>query len=183
MQRRCLFHHGGMKKFYLAFLFSFAVFMIHAQPAKDKIYGFQQRVSPGAKAAGDIDENGRLIKKKSREVFHYTIYLTTVSKARIYPVQMWINGEAFSVKSKAVAQLPAVQTNIDAPAAKVKPLIPETAGEIIKLTPMPLTVDKGSVKAKALARQNAVLVLYKKEGKLHYGVLKKFTGLAPLSLQ
>jgi hypothetical protein len=42
---------------------------------KDTLYGFQQRIIPGARAAGDIDETGKLVKKETTPSYHYSIYL------------------------------------------------------------------------------------------------------------
>lgn len=160
-----------------------SAFLLRTYAQKDKIYGFQQQVIAGAKSAGDIDENGRLIKKKTKDANRYLIYLTTSSKTKIYPVQLWINGEAFSVDMQEVINLPVVQPDTNTPADKAKTLVPQTGAKVYQLTPVPLMVDKSNGKAKALALSNAVVVLYKTAGKQQYGLLKKFTRLDPVSLQ
>jgi len=172
-----------MKYFVCTTLFVIMAFLLQAQPGKDTLYGFQQHVSPGIKSAGDIDENGKLLKKESPDMKHYTIYLSTASKARVYPIQLWINGRAFSVEVDTLAHPPYVYTNTDAPATKSKPLFPKTSGTIYKLNPIPLIADKSSSKAKALVKANAVVFYYIRSGIKHYGVLKKFTELEPVSLQ
>ncbi len=176
-------HPGCMKHAILTLLFFTGALLLKAQTSKDTLYGFQQHISSGTKKVGDIDENGNLIKQKTPEVSHYSIYLATASKTRIYPIQMWINGEAFSVKIETIEQPPVEYSNINAPAAKVKPLFPEPTGTIYKLTPTPLVANKGEDKGNALAQENAVVLYYTKSGKKYYEILKKFTKLEPVSLQ
>jgi len=171
-----------MKTLFTTLLFC-CVFAGQAQMEKDTLYGFRQRVTPGAKAAGDIDENGNFIKTKSPELFNYAIYLVTASNATIYPIQMWMNGEVFSVKADRVLKMPEALMNAEAAVSETKPLLPEKPRMVLKLTPLPLTADKNTGRAKALATANAVVVLYKSGGKLRYGVLKKFTDRAHASLQ
>ena len=183
MQFASFLHPACMKRAFFSILFVAPVLLMQAQPAQDILYGFQQHISPGIKKAGDIDENGHFTKQKSTPLSHYTIYLAAASKTRIYPIQLWINGEAFSVEMEVLAHPPAAPSNINAPGHQAKPLFPETTGTIYRLNPIPLIADKSNRKAKDLALANAAVLYYKKEGKMQYGVLKKFTELEPVSLQ
>lgn len=132
---------------------------------------------------GDITENGKVTKIDQTQVFQYAIYLTSASKKHIYPIQLWINGNAFSVKAELITKLLRMPTNSDASAEKIKPLIPKNAGNVWKLTPTSLIADKSNVRTKTLAMENAVIVQYKVDGKTHYGVLKKFTDVDDALLQ
>jgi hypothetical protein len=170
------------KRNLFALLLVLNVFLTQAQSSGATLYGFRQRSTGGAQRTGSIDENGKTVTIKPTEVFQYNIYVSTKSKTRIYPVQLWINGEAFSVKGEPFNNNPVVPANGDAPASRLKPLIPETAGKVWKLKPLPLVADKSGGRAKALAINNDVVVLYKMGGKLRYAVLKKFTELDPVSL-
>jgi hypothetical protein len=160
----------------------FVTVLLHAQAAKDTLYGFQQRIIPGAKAAGDIDENGKLIKKDTSPAYQYSLYLATDSKARFQPIQIWINGIAFSAEATPV-QTPVTEINPNLTGSTGTVLIPQTAATVYKLTPTPLAADKSSRKLRTKAKENAVVVCYKTGKKARYAVLKQFTDLGTLSLQ
>jgi hypothetical protein len=171
-----------MKKvLFTASLLFFAI-LLHAQAGKDTLYAFQQRIIAGAKAAGDIDENGKLLKKEASPAYQYTLYLVTTSKAPFQPIQIWINGVAFSAEATPV-QTPVTETNPNLSGSTGTVLIPQTAATVYKLTPTPLAADKSSRKLRAKAKENAVVVCYKTGKKARYVVLKKFTDLGALSLQ
>jgi hypothetical protein len=171
-----------MKKMLFTASLLFVTVLVHAQAEKETLYGFQQRIIPGAKAAGDIDETGRLIKKDASPAYHHTLYLATASTAPFQPIQIWINGVAFSAKAAPV-QTPVTEINTNLSGSDGTVLIPKTAATIYKLTPTPLTTDKSSRKLRAKAKENAVVVCYKTGKKSRYAVLKKFTDLGALSLQ
>jgi hypothetical protein len=176
-------HQTGMKKHvFVTFIFLIAAFLLHAQSDTVTLYGFKQRTTGGMQKKGDIDETGRLKKAAPTEVFQYAIYLATQRKTRIYPVQLWINGEAFAVKSEWIAAAQLMDKYADRHYERMQPIVTAAQG-IWKLTPIPLAVDKSGGRAKALAISNDVVVLYKSSGKLRYGVLKKFTELDPVALQ
>lgn len=170
------------RNFYIL-VFMLMISVAQAQSDTATVYAFRQRTTGGMQKQGDIDESGKIIKRTPKQVFKHTIYLASASKARIYPVQIWINGKAFSVKSEPVKNNPVVPANMDAPVTKLKTLLPTTAGTVLKLTPLPLAADKSGAHAKALAVDNDVVVLYKLSGKLRYGVWKKFVELDPVALQ
>lgn len=181
---RCVPHHYGMKKhifFTLAFIAT--AFLIQAQEDGITIYGFRQQSTGGMQKRGDIDETGKLVKKEPAQIFKNLIYLASASKARIYPVQMWIKGEAFSVNANVVTSEQLLKEDANRHAGKIKAVVYKAGQTIWKLTPKPLVIDKSGGRAKALAIANDVVVLYKMSGKLRYGVLKKFTDLDPVALQ
>jgi hypothetical protein len=154
-----------------------------AQSTTSTLYAYRQRVNPGTQKIGEVDENGRVTKKEMVPVFHYTVYFTTATKSRIYPMVLWINGEAATVETETLVNPPSLPSNVMAPAALAKPLFPKPAGFIYKLIPRQPATGKRTSTGKMLAKENAVVLLYNKDGKLQYGVLKKFTDLTPVSLQ
>jgi hypothetical protein len=176
-----LLRPANMKPFFFTLLLFFAA-AVQAQSSGEKLYGFQQRVIPGAQQAGDYDKDGHFIKKEAPEVFKYLIYMTTSSKQKIYPVQLWINGKAFSIKMDSV-QTPVVQHDSNLPNSEGKVLVLKTTGVVLQLIPVPLVADKGNTTLKQLSTKNAVVFYYKKAGKGYHGVLKKLSELSPQSLQ
>ncbi len=177
-------HHGDMKKFIVLILASlFMLPVLYAQKHTAVIYGFRQQSTGGMQKRGDIDESGRLLKKEPPKVFKYAIYLTTKYTQTLHPVQIWIKGKAFSVRAEAKTAAEFLNEDAGRYSKKTNPAIYETAGAIWKLNKTQPTKNNGSNRAKALAAANDVVVLYRMGGKLHYGVLKKFTDLEPALLQ
>jgi hypothetical protein len=172
-----------MKRTFFSTVLLLTGFLLHAQREKDTLYGFQHRIIPGARAAGDIDETGKLVKKETTPSYHYSIYLATTADTPLQPVQLWINGQAFSFNAERVNDIPVRQSNLIAPANADTVLIPKTGATVYQLTPMPLAADKSSRKMRTKAKENAVVVCYKNGTKWRYAVLKKFTDLGALSLQ
>jgi hypothetical protein len=176
-QRRLM----DMKKMLITATFLFIAFLLHAQREKDTLYGFQQRIIPGTKAAGDIDETGKLIKKETDPVYQYTIYLATHAKTPLQPIQIWINGKALSFSAEQVNEMQVQQGNLNSNTAETI-LNLKTGAHVYKLTPIPLVADKSSRKLRAKAKEAALVVCYKTGKKARYAVLEKFTDLGALSM-
>jgi hypothetical protein len=157
---------------------------VHAQAASDSLYGYSQVVTPGIRAARDIDEKGNMVKKPTEPVYRYFIYLATTSGTRVYPVELWIKGKAFSARSEAVTKTPVMHTNRVMPQHPQKQiLVPKTTQNVVALVPIPLVAQKSSAKAKDLAQVNELVVVYKQGGKRHYRVLKELTELGAAAMQ
>lgn len=182
MQYAPFLRPANMKQLLLALLLPGTLF-VQAQTGKDTLYAFRQRISPGIKKAGDIDENGKLIKKTSPDAIRYTIYLSSPSKVRIYPILLWINEEGYTAEADTILHPPELPNNILAPAAKTRYLFPETTGILYRLTPKQLVYNKNAGKGRSLAARNAVVLYYKKAGTMHYEVLKKLTDIEAAALQ
>jgi hypothetical protein len=182
MQSGEIRHRAFMKRLFFTTVLLVAISYLQAQTA-DQLYGFRQGVTPGTKKVAEIEQGGLVTKSETAPIFQYRIYFTTIFKARIYLVQLWLNGEAFAVNSLVVPDTQLLQEAEKQYGEKPKPIIYKAGTTIYKLTPIPLAVDKSTGKGKALAQANAVVLLYKKGGKLHYGVLKKFTEQKPVALQ
>jgi hypothetical protein len=161
------------KQTFLTALFVSTTVLLYAQSKPVTVYGFERRISGGMQKRGDVDESGKQVKTPpAYPGLQRLIYLA--SNSRVYPVQLWISGEAFAVKTKQVAALPGDLADSTKAATRSVSI-----GKFWQLIPLPLTADKSGGRAKALAINNDVVVLYKAGGKLRYGVLKKFAELNP----
>ncbi len=155
-----------------------------AQAAGDSLYGYSQVVIPGAGAARDLDASGNLVKKTADPTYRYFIYLTTDAGTPINPVEVWIKGKAYSARAEAITETPVVHTSRLMPQHPQKQvLVPKTTQNVVALIPIPLQAEKSSAKAKDLAQQNELVVVYKQAGRLHYGVLKELRALPAQPMQ
>src|SRR5688572_11930591 len=96
-----------MKTFIVIFLF-IMVFNIKgfAQlEGKARLYGYVQEVLPGAKNSV-IVEGGEEVNKPKKPGKNYRIYVE--SDSRVYPVEIWINGEPFSASMDIINSTPVV---------------------------------------------------------------------------
>jgi len=155
----------------------------------DKLYGYRQAVIPGAAAANKrvIDDAGNVVTERRTEDTRntYHIYLATTAKTRVYPIEVWINGEAFSARPENGAKTP-----VEVPSgpgvmgrASNSTLVPKTTQKVTRLIPIPLVADKTSQKAAALAKQAELVVVYKQGGKTYYKTIKTLEALPPVALQ
>lgn len=143
------------------------------------LYGYIQPVLPGITAKGDIDENGRMIKKNTGGVMNnYRIYITAPSNFRIYPIAIWIKSTPYSAKSEVITNTPVVLTNHTIPShPQTTTLVPKTTQKVWQITPLPPIESKLSAKAKVMAQTNELVVSYKLNGKYYYAALEKLTEL------
>src|SRR5690348_17261961 len=94
-----------MKQFYF-FILALAISgLSNAQTqGASTVYGYRQEVMPGMVR---VDKNGRETPRKPQ--YNYFIYLA--SAARTTPVEIWISGEAYSVRTTNVSTTPVEYTN------------------------------------------------------------------------
>ncbi len=178
--------HPAYMKYFFAFVFVLAAGTLWAQTNSDQLYGFRQTVIPGAAAAKRItDDAGNVIENNTENNrYNYYIYLATSAKTRVYPVEIWLKGEPFSARPETVASTPVTATdNVILGRAQKTILVPKTTQKVIRLIPTPLMADKSSNKAKSLAQEAELVVVYKQGGKTYYKTLKTLTTLAPKALQ
>lgn len=145
-----------------------------------KLYGYIQPVLPGIIAKGDIDESGRLIKKKSDGVMNnYRIYITAPNSYRLYPIAIWINGSPYAARAEVITNTPVVAINNTIPShPQTTTLVPQTNQKVWQITPLPSIESKLAAKAKAMAQSNELVVSYKLNGKYYYAALEKLSLLA-----
>jgi hypothetical protein len=170
-------HLNNMKQFYfLLIAISVSVFSFAQKEGASKIYGFKQRVMPGMVR---VDENGREVQRKPQ--YNYFIYLASTSK--VAPLEIWINGEAYSAIVNNVLTTPVEYTNPTSGDNKPKMLVPKTTRKVLQLSPSLNKVQKPLQKGKQLSAKNELVVIYKGNGKLYYKTVSKFSELEHIAMQ
>lgn len=148
-----------------------------------KLYGYAQSVTQGM-AGKQLDENGKVVKKTPAKLRNYFMYLSSASKNRMYPVEIWIKGERLGVKAEAVSTTP-VTTVVDDGSmnAKTIVLVPQTTSKVWLLTGTKGPLLKEFPKAKTLAETNELVLVYRLNGKFGYATLKEFQQLSDGAMQ
>jgi hypothetical protein len=141
-----------------------------------KIYGYKQKVKPGTIR---VDDNGRAVPAKP--MYNYFIYLASTTK--VIPVEIWINGEVYSVTINTVHATPVNYTNPMSGDNKAEILVPKTTRKVLQLAPSTDKIQKPTQKGKTLSAKNELVVIYKGSGKTYYKALPRLTELDPLSMQ
>jgi hypothetical protein len=143
-----------------------------------KLYGFQQSVSGGK--APEPNEHGLRVSKGAGKNY----FLYAVSPSRIYPTEIWVEGTRFGVTIKTIEQTPVEygdEMNIGSPK---KVLIPKTNQKVVQLIPSTTIESKvSSTKAKSLAANNALVVVYKQNGKFYYQTLSRLSSIEGAAMQ
>jgi len=146
------------------------------------IYGYRQVVLPGTIPQDVMDDDGNRVKTAYKPRHNFFIY--TASNSRIYPSEIWIDGQAYSAKTEMIAQTPVEYINpTSLPADKKIALVPKTSKKVMQLSLAPMIESKSMAKAKTLSKTNQLVVVYKQGGRSYYSVLKKFTELEPVAMQ
>lgn len=170
-------------KYSIVLLGLFLSIAVAAQTQKGvRLYGYVQAVTKGM-AGKERDEKGN-VKKSPSKLYTYHLYLTSQSKNRIYPAEIWIKGERLGVKYETVSQTPVTISKDDAlPNAEQIVLVPKTKALVLRLTGSRETPEKNFNKAKDLAAYNELVVVYKSGGVFYYAALNKFSELGRGVLQ
>lgn len=170
-------HLNSMKQFYfLLIAISVSFFSFPQTEGASKIYGFKQKVMPGMVR---VDENGREVPRKPQ--YNYFIYLASASK--VIPVEIWINGEVYSVTMNNVSTTPVEYTNPTSGDNKSKVLVPKTTRRVLQLNPALNKIQKPTPKGKMLSAKNEMVIIYKRNGELYYKKLSKLNELEPVAMQ
>lgn len=170
-------HLTCMKQFYFLFIaMMFSVLSFAQKEGASKIYGFKQRVMPGMVR---IDENGIEVQRKPQ--YNYFIYLASGTK--VTPVEIWINGEAYSPIVNNVSATPVEYTNPTSGDNKSKILVPKTTRRVLQLGPGLNKIHKPTGKGKMLSAKNEMVIIYRGNGKLYYKKLSKLCELEPVHMQ
>jgi len=166
-----------MKQFYFLFIAILTSFFSFAQvEGASKIYGYKQKVTPGTIR---VDENGNPAPRKT--IYNYNIYLGSTSK--VVPIEIWVNGEPFSVVSNEVKTTPIEHTNPTSAVEKSKILVPKTSRRVLQLMPSLNKVQKPTKKGKALSAKNELVLIYKGSGKLYFKTISELAELESISMQ
>ena len=141
------------------------------------LYGYKQGIAPGVQQNVAEEGTGKQVTSSSRGSYNYHIYIS--SPDIVYPAELWLNGERFSVRTRSISAPVTVTADDD---QKVVTLVPATSEKVLQLTPAP-PVDKELAFLKHVTKENELVVLYKMKGKLYYQRLKTFKKLPSVVLQ
>jgi hypothetical protein len=173
-------------KLLLTSFFSLALFIGSAQTRSDvKVYGYVQSVSGGAHPSEVLTEDGGSQKpNQTGEKKNYYIYLTGPAGQRIYPLEIYIQGQQYATKATMIASTP-VELKIETGETNPKKvnLVPRTSSQVLMITLSSATPTKTLEAARSLSAENEVVISYKMGGKFYYAVLKELKMLEPAALQ
>lgn len=144
-----------------------------------QLYGFEQRVSGGKAPEPDPQTGLRTAGKVGKNY-----YLYAVSPTRIYPVELWVQGNRYNATLRTITKTPVEygdERNIGAPK---KVLVPATSQKVVQLSLTPAVKSKiAGKKVQELAQTNELVVVYKQNGKFYYQILSKLADLDVASLE
>ena len=158
----------------LLFLLTFASISTYAQNGF-RVYGYVQQQLPGIVPKGNT-EQGVPVKKKI--VTDHLIYFSSPKGTRVTLVEMYINGQPYSIKSGNLVQTPVSQKDN---LGKTRTLVPKTGNEVRQLIRSDYVPGKDFSRARQKAAVNDVVVVYRYRGTYYSAVLKKLTKLEPVS--
>ena len=158
----------------LLFLLTFASISTYAQNGF-RVYGYAQQQLPGIVPKGNT-EQGVPVKKKI--VTDHLIYFSSPKGTRVTLVEMYINGQPYSIKSGNLVQTPVSQKDN---LGKTRTLVPKTGNEVRQLIRSDYVPGKDFSRARQKAAVNDVVVVYQYRGKYYSAILKKLTKLEPIS--
>ena len=166
-------------------LFFFGSATVQGQTAKNvSLYGFKQPVISGASPKVTYSEGGQENTAPRVSKFNYMFYIAGPSNTRIYPVEIWLMGKQYGVKSSDIKKTPVVHTNSNIPEfSEAKVLVPKTTKKVLQLHTTTANSQKGLAAAKTKAQSNELVVVYKMGGKFYYAAIKKLTLLDPMAMQ
>ncbi|MGE5519476.1 MAG: hypothetical protein ACM3VS_06055 [Candidatus Dadabacteria bacterium] len=168
-----------MKYFLLLSLLAFSVAINAQTRGSARIYAYKQGSSRGA--APRTNEQGEVTRTNKEANYNYYLYL--VSRSRVYPSELWLNGQHYNVTYKKVVS-PVVRENTNLPiTTKKEILVPKTSSMVLQLTPVTTIEGKASVKVSEKLKKNELVVLYKQNGKFYYSSLDKLSILDSNALQ
>jgi len=139
-----------------------------------KIYGYRQKLMGGTIR---VDQKGMEVPRKPS--YNYFIYLASTTK--VTPLEIYINGEAYSVTIREVSS-PVEYVHPTSGDNTPKILVPKTTRKILQLGPAD-KIQRPTLKGKALSSKNELVIIYKGRDKLYYKALPKLSMLDPVSMQ
>ena len=153
------------------------------QTSDVRLYGFRQTVLSGTHETNQTDEQGKEIKAEEKIYNTTFIYFSYPPNEALYPVEIWMNGSQYSVKTKPVTTPVemAYDNGTDNPDRVI--LIPYTTDTVVQLMLSDKLPSKTNGIKKSLAETNDLVIVYKKNGKLYSQTLKKIKGLRTIAMQ
>ena len=144
-----------------------------------KLKAYVQAVSPGNVPFRMNDEgrNGQLAQATSKD--QYFIYLIHPKNSKVIPVQMWLQGQLYSINTKPNVQTPVEINDNMIPSDPTKiTLVPKTDQQVVQLIPIAATTLKTTT-GKDKVKTNEAVIVYKLNGKFYTVAQKKLTRLEP----
>ena len=165
-----------MNHFYLLVLsVCFCATSIAQTEGASKLYGYKQKVMPGTIR---VDDNGREMPRKSQ--YNYFIYLASTTK--VTPVEIWINGEVYSVTVHEVST-PVEYRHPSSANNNPKILVSKTNRHVLQLETSLNKIQNPNARGKSLSAKNEMVIIYKGGGKWYYKAVSKLDELEPLAMQ
>lgn len=154
-----------------------------AQTTGIKLYGFRQSVAKGVHSSYETDEQGNKVNPKIEIHTNLFIYWAYPSNLNLYPVEIWVNGEQYSVKTSPAKTPVTIIYDNGKFAPETVILVPKTADTVTQLLISERLPAKSSEIKKSLAETNDLVVVYKLNGKFYSQTLKKIKALRMASMQ
>jgi hypothetical protein len=102
----------------------------------------------------------------------------------VYPVELWVGGKRYGVSVQPVAETPVVYQNETYLGAPKITLVPNTKQQVIRLLPIAAPASKSpGFSEKTIAQKNALVVVYRQNGKFYYQSLPKLIRLETIAAQ
>ena len=153
------------------------------QASAIKLYGFRQTVVKGVATTYQEDEQGNKIEPKTEIRNNLFVYLAYPRNIILSPVEIWMDGEQYSLKPEPV-QTPVIITyDNGAFAAETIILVPKTPDTVMQLTISGKLPAKNARIKKSLADTNDLVLVYKLNEKFYFQTLKKIKGLRTAIMQ
>ena len=125
----------------------------------------------------ETDEQGKTVEAKQEVNKNLFIYLAYPPGLNLYPVEVWMKGELYSIKQQP-AHTPVVivyENGQYEPETVI--LVPTTTDTVFQLILTDRSPSKNTTIKKSLAETNDLVVVYKLNGKFYSQTLKKIKGL------
>jgi hypothetical protein len=165
-----------MREIYFFAIALLSVLVSSAQTeGASKLYGYVQKQTPGTVR---VDDNGN--ESPRQQQYNYYIYLASASK--VFPTEVWINGEPHSV-SVAQTSSPVRYNNPNSTQPKAQTLVPKTSRKVLQLTTSANLIEGHFAKIKSMASKNQLVVLYSANNKWYYKTIFKLKELDPVMMQ
>jgi hypothetical protein len=165
---------------FILFLFSRFCF---AQLGEIKLYGFKQLVATGTHSPYETDEQGKKLELKTDLYKNFFIFISYPPELKIDPLDVWMNGEAYSIKEETVKTPVEITYDNGISSPETIALIPQTSDTVTRIILSDKLPSKTSAIKKSLGETNDLVIIYKLNGKLYSQTLKRIKALRNAILQ
>lgn len=172
-----------MKLIFSAFSI-FLLFTAHAQTRADvRIYAYVQPVTGGANPGEVLTEDGKVLPGQGEGRKNFYIYLKGPAGQRIYPFEIFVNGQQHSTRSTAVTAPVELTIHTGETHPKKITAVPKTSSSVYQVTPSPGMPAKTLDAARQKAADNEVVIAYRLAGKIYYAALNKMTVIEAAAME